>query len=71
MTNVELHDFIKNKKSEIAFINNEILQAKLAQFSKDTDSYGNMVAEHGCTRCACGNKYWEFDKCTSCGYIIK
>lgn len=71
MTNFELHALIKEKNKQISILKNEILQAKLAQFSANTDSYGNMVAEHGCTRCECGCKYWEFDKCIDCGFIIR
>ena len=31
------------------------------------DVHGNMVAREGCTRCFCGCKYWENDKCIDCG----
>lgn len=31
------------------------------------DRHGNVVAEEGCTRCACGSKYWEADRCVDCG----
>jgi len=31
------------------------------------DMHGNVVAEEGCTRCACGCKYWEGDRCIDCG----
>lgn len=31
------------------------------------DKYGNVLAQEGCTRCPCGAKYWEFDRCVSCG----
>lgn len=31
------------------------------------DKHGNVVAEEGCTRCACGCKYWENDLCVDCG----
>lgn len=30
------------------------------------DKHGNRVAVEGCTRCACGSKYWEHDKCIDC-----
>ena len=32
----------------------------------DTDAHGNSVAEEGVTRCSCGAKYWEHDRCVSC-----
>ena len=31
------------------------------------DQYGNRIATEGVTRCPCGAKYWEYDKCISCG----
>ena len=31
------------------------------------DAHGNTVAEEGCTRCECGSKYWEHDRCIDCG----
>lgn len=33
---------------------------------------GNVLAEEGCTRCACGCKYWENDTCIDCGtkYVL-
>ena len=31
------------------------------------DEHGNFVAQEGCTRCECGCKYWEHDKCIDCG----
>lgn len=31
------------------------------------DKHGNVIAIEGCTRCHCGAKYWENDKCVSCG----
>lgn len=31
------------------------------------DQHGNVVAEEGVTRCVCGCKYWENDKCVDCG----
>lgn len=32
-----------------------------------SDEHGNVIAVEGCTRCACGAKYWENDVCVSCG----
>jgi len=29
--------------------------------------FGNTIAIEGCTRCACGSKYWESDICVDCG----
>lgn len=31
------------------------------------DQHGNVIAKEGCTRCHCGSKYWEKDRCVSCG----
>ena len=31
------------------------------------DRDGNVLAEEGVTRCACGCKYWEHDRCIDCG----
>lgn len=31
------------------------------------DKHGNRLAREGCDRCACGCKYWESDRCVSCG----
>jgi hypothetical protein len=33
------------------------------------DGFGNINAREGCDRCACGCKYWEDDKCVSCGML--
>ena len=72
MNTVDFHNFVEYKKAEIKSIEDEILLQKMAQYNEaGTDCYGNVVAEHGCTRCACGSKYWELDKCVGCGYIIK
>jgi hypothetical protein len=30
------------------------------------DKHGNVHAVEGCTRCACGSKYWEKDRCVDC-----
>ena len=30
---------------------------------------GNLKADEGCDRCACGCKYWEFDRCIDCGVV--
>lgn len=30
------------------------------------DKHGNVLAQEGCDRCACGSKYWEFDLCIDC-----
>jgi hypothetical protein len=35
--------------------------------TKTPDRHGNVIAEEGCTRCACGCKYWENDRCVDCG----
>lgn len=32
-----------------------------------SDKHGNVLAQEGCTRCACGCKYYEFDVCIDCG----
>lgn len=32
-----------------------------------TDRHGNTIAIEGCTRCLCGCKYWENDRCIDCG----
>lgn len=29
--------------------------------------HGNRLAREGCTRCHCGCKYWEHDRCVDCG----
>lgn len=31
------------------------------------DKHGNKIAEEGVTRCHCGVKYWENDRCIDCG----
>lgn len=31
------------------------------------DKHGNLQAQEGCDRCGCGAKYWENDRCVSCG----
>lgn len=35
------------------------------------DQHGNTVAVEGCTRCWCGCKYWEQDRCIDCGEHAK
>lgn len=35
--------------------------------SKLADKHGNVEAEEGVDRCGCGAKYWENDRCVSCG----
>jgi hypothetical protein len=35
--------------------------------SPDFDRWGNRYAREGCDRCDCGAKYWEKDRCHSCG----
>lgn len=35
--------------------------------STKTDKHDNSVAIEGVTRCPCGVKYWESDKCVDCG----
>lgn len=32
-----------------------------------SDNHGNVIAREGATRCACGCKYWENDRCIDCG----
>lgn len=31
------------------------------------DIHGNVTAQEGCSRCECGCKYWEKDRCVDCG----
>jgi hypothetical protein len=31
------------------------------------DPHFNRIAEEGVTRCPCGCKYWEHDRCVDCG----
>lgn len=33
------------------------------------DVHGNVVAIDGATRCWCGSKYWERDRCIDCGAV--
>jgi hypothetical protein len=33
------------------------------------DKHGNVLAQEGCSRCACGCKYWENDVCIDCKYV--
>jgi len=33
--------------------------------------HGNLIANEGCDRCVCGNKYWEFDRCIDCGRLVE
>jgi DNA-directed RNA polymerase subunit RPC12/RpoP len=33
----------------------------------DADRHGNLTAREGCSRCLCGCKYWENDRCIDCG----
>jgi len=35
------------------------------------DQNGNINAVEGVDRCQCGCKYWENDKCVSCGTLIE
>lgn len=35
-----------------------------------SDIHGNHIAREGLDFCACGCKYWEFDKCIDCGDSI-
>lgn len=32
-------------------------------------SRGARIPEEGATRCACGSKYWDEDRCHSCGEL--
>jgi hypothetical protein len=34
------------------------------------DQYGNRIAREGCSRCWCGCKYWEQDRCADCSTPI-
>ena len=34
----------------------------------ETD-HGNQTATEGCSRCECGCKYWEGDRCIDCGTV--
>lgn len=34
---------------------------------RPADAHGNRLAVEGVTRCHCGCKYWEHDRCTDCG----
>jgi hypothetical protein len=31
------------------------------------DKHHNLYAVEGATRCDCGSKYWEYDRCVDCG----
>jgi hypothetical protein len=31
------------------------------------EAHGNRLAREGVDRCPCGAKYWEHDRCVSCG----
>ena len=33
----------------------------------EPDQHGNRTAEEGVSRCRCGSKYWERDRCIDCG----
>jgi hypothetical protein len=35
------------------------------------DRMGNVEAREGCSRCPCGCKYWERDRCIDCGASIE
>ena len=37
---------------------------------QQADEHGNVIAREGIDRCECGSKYWENDKCHSCGADI-
>ena len=72
MTNSELHTTIANVQVEIARLQAVVKAAKLERLSDPaSDAYGNITAQHGCDRCECGNKYWEFDCCIDCGQMHK
>jgi hypothetical protein len=32
-----------------------------------SDTHNNRIAVEGVTRCDCGSKYWESDRCVDCG----
>lgn len=34
------------------------------------DANGNVAAQDGIDRCACGCKYWEHDRCVDCGDTV-
>lgn len=38
---------------------------------RTADKHGNVIAQEGVTRCPCGAKYWENDKCVSCGAAVQ
>ena len=72
MTNSELHTFIATNEAEIARLQSTIEEVRHNQMARpDADAYGNLTAEHGCDRCECGCKYWEFDRCIDCGEMHK
>jgi len=35
------------------------------------DVHGNINAEEGVSRCTCGSKYWENDRCIDCGTSVE
>lgn len=35
------------------------------------DRHGNINAQEGVDRCACGSKYWENDRCIDCGELVE
>lgn len=39
---------------------------KAGKRRRHADAHGNHEATEGCTRCWCGCKYWENDRCTDC-----
>ena len=38
-----------------------------ARAKQAADKHGNVIALEGATRCDCGSKYWENDRCVDCG----
>lgn len=36
------------------------------QRQENWDKFGNLTAVNGASRCECGCKYWEYDRCFDC-----
>lgn len=68
----DVHWGIAPEPGSITALVREGLRASLAPLGlasavePTADKHGNVVAIEGCTRCACGAKYWERDLCASC-----
>ena len=64
----DLRSFVKEAQSAIEKIESAWKEAcQLVLDRSSTDAFGNQIAQEGCDRCSCGNKYWAFDNCKSCG----